>query len=485
MNKFILDNITLNDLNMDSVLEALDGSCSSVGKEYTERSLQTLLFDENALKQRGERADYFGANEPEGKSLRKLFTSLGRTKKFSFYDYIFRIKELDNGGNALHYILILLLFAAIALIFVNPAVGIIALVVMVSVNIIIYFRKKAAIEGYFMSLKYLVSMVGTAQAILAKSKIDAPAFHSLKEDLNVSVKALKPLRRGAWLLTNSVSGSLIDVVMDYVRMIFHVDIIRFNSMKKLALGHEEEINLLYNALGELELDMNIAAFRKSLPFYCTPEFNQNKALKTGDSYNVLIRNEPVPNSIDAYKSVLLTGSNASGKSTFLRTLAVNQILAQTIYTCAAHSFETDFFLVISSMALSDNILGSESYFVVEIKSLKRIFDNLSDTPVMCFVDEVLRGTNTRERIAASGQILKKLSSENALVFAATHDIELTEILKEDMLNMHFSETVTDNEVIFDYKLKEGPANSTNAIKLLEVYGFDPEIVAAARNFYLP
>ena len=484
MEKFCIDDITWHDLNMDDVLERTDRSSSSVGKEYTAKALRTLEFDEEILKKRGRRADYLKENKADADTLRKLFKNLGRTRKISFYDYIFRLKELENGSNALHYILIVLLLLAAALIFVNPVFGIIALVVMISVNISVYFKKKAKIEGYFLSLKYLVSMISCAENVLKKAKPADPAFEDICSGLKSASDELKGLKRGSWLLTNSVSGSLVDVVMDYIRMIFHVDIIRFNQMRKKALGHENEINLLYSCLGELELALNICGLRDTLQYYCEPSFKDAVRINAEDIYHPLV-DDPVSNSINTQKSVLFTGSNASGKSTFLKTIALNQIFAQTIYTCLAYSYETGFFKVLSSMALSDNILGKESYFVVEIKSLKRIFDELSDVPVLCFIDEVLRGTNTKERIAASSQILKSLASDNALVFAATHDIELTQILEDEMENMHFSETVNDREVLFDYKLKKGAANSRNAIKLLEVYGFDEKITQEALKMCLP
>ena len=133
------------------------------------------------------------------------------------------------------------------------------------------------------------------------------------------------------------------------------------------------------------------------------------------------------NSLHVSRGVLLTGSNASGKSTFLKTVAVNAILAQTVYTCMADSFETSFFQVYSSMALRDDLTGKESYYIVEIRSLKRVLDALGKgCHVLTFVDEVLRGTNTVERIAASSQILKSMCRPDSLCFAATHDIELTE-----------------------------------------------------------
>jgi len=180
--------------------------------------------------------------------------------------------------------------------------------------------------------------------------------------------------------------------------------------------------------------------------------------------------------------VVITGSNASGKSTFIKTLAINAILSQTIYTSLSRKYSASFFQIASSMALQDNIFSNESYYIVEIKSLKRILDRLDkDIPTLCFVDEVLRGTNTLERIAASSQILYNFSKINALCFAATHDIELTYILEKHFSNYHFQEEVVDNQVLFDYKLYEGRAESRNAIKLLGMMGYPEGVIEDAAN----
>ena len=180
--------------------------------------------------------------------------------------------------------------------------------------------------------------------------------------------------------------------------------------------------------------------------------------------------------------MLVTGSNASGKSTFLKTIGVNAILAQTIYTAAADSFETAFFRIYSSMALTDSLETKESYYMVEIRSLKRILDALDgEGPVLCFVDEVLRGTNTVERIAASSKILESMKDRNVLVFAATHDIELTRLLEGIYANYHFEEQVEDNDVTFSYKLEKGRAETRNAIRLLSIMGYDSTVVEEARQ----
>ena len=134
------------------------------------------------------------------------------------------------------------------------------------------------------------------------------------------------------------------------------------------------------------------------------------------------------------------------------------------------------------MALRDSIFSNESYYIVEIKSLKRILDHVNDDiPMLCFIDEVLRGTNTLERIAASSRILYSLSGQNAMVFAATHDIELTHILESEFSNYHFQERIEGNQVLFDYKLYQGKAVSKNAIKLLDMLGYPGDITSSAKQ----
>ena len=210
------------------------------------------------------------------------------------------------------------------------------------------------------------------------------------------------------------------------------------------------------------------------------------------------------NNIQTRRPVLLTGSNASGKSTFLKAVAICALLGQSIGICPAAVYEGEHFRIYSSMALRDSIESSESYFMVEIRSLKRILDaatigsgahgsvlsepdgNRTDDEqkagrVLCFVDEVLRGTNTIERISASTEIMKTLSEAGALLFAATHDIELTRLLQESFDNYHFEEELTGGDVHFSYEIKRGPATTRNAIRLLGDVGFAQSITQKAQE----
>ena len=249
--------------------------------------------------------------------------------------------------------------------------------------------------------------------------------------------------------------------------------------------HKEEIYELVEAIGYIDAAISIGAFRESLQSYCVPEFEEGKevTLCIKDGYHPSI-SEPVGNSFLQKRGMLVTGSNASGKSTFLKMIAINAILAQTIHTCAASRYYGGLYKIYSSMALRDDLMAGDSYYIVEIKALKRIVDAAeeeSENPLLCFVDEVLRGTNTVERIAASAQIMDNLAQKGVYCFAATHDIELTHLLAEKYDNYHFEEDVKDGDVLFSYRLLDGRAQTRNAIKLLKVIGFSDEITECAED----
>ena len=132
------------------------------------------------------------------------------------------------------------------------------------------------------------------------------------------------------------------------------------------------------------------------------------------------------------------------------------------------------------MAVKDDLLSGESYYIVEIKSVKRIIDSINENiPCLFIIDDVLRGTNTIERIAASSEILNYLSRNNCLTIAATHDLELAYILKNQFDNYHFQEYITDSDIIFDYKIHPGISRTRNAIKLLKIMGYKDTIVESA------
>ena len=455
----MIDDITWNDLGMDDIFRMMNNTNSSAGQEYL-----------------------FTANEKERITIQKIFMNMGKSRKIAVTDYIGYIMDIEQGSNIVHYLAWVFLIASILVtVLVTPVLGIWLIIASVAFSIITYYKYKAKIENYFKCINVIVKMASASEDI-CESNISflEPECNRLKEIL----KSFSKVTKGSWMIeSGNVDGSIGEVVLDYLRMITHMDIVKFNKMTKLITAKSEDAYNLVDTLGFIETSIAVASFRESLPFYCKPEFVENtNNLSVKEVYHPLIDN-PVCNSITTKGNVLLTGSNASGKSTFLKTIAINSILAQTIGTSLSKEYIAPVYRIYSSMALRDDLANSDSYYIVEIKSLKRILDAVGKKgrTVLCFIDEVLRGTNTVERIAASSEILKNLNTGRALCFAATHDIELTTILKDCYSNYHFQEEVTEDEVKFDYKLYAGPATTRNAIKLLNVIGYDKNIIKGAEQ----
>lgn len=362
--------------------------------------------------------------------------------------------------------------------------GTIGIVLCMLWHIMTYFREKKVIEPYIISFAYVLRLIDVCEE-LEKQKI--PVYRRELDELREVLKSLRELRRGAyWVMAGNqgkIGGNPLDILADYLRMILHLDIFQFNRMLEKLRKKTGQVETMLAITGYLDMAISVGGFRKSLEGYCIPKLEEDteKAfLHMKKGWHPLL-SQPVKNSIRADRGILLTGSNASGKSTFLKMVAVNAVLAQTIHTCAAESYHAPIFQIFSSMALRDSMENGESYYIVEIRSLKRILDAAGEwrTPVLCFVDEVLRGTNTVERIAAATQILIRLAESGTLGFAATHDIEMTELLKEYYDNYHFEEVIRDGDILFPYQLLPGKASTRNAIRLLQMMGYEEQIIKKA------
>ena len=479
-----IDDITWNDLNMDEIYRRINYSLSATGEEYLYYLLRSPRKDRIGLQHFEQLVDWFTKHADDRVDMQMQLRELGYTGKHSLYDYIENLDALGERRNRKHHLMnaMYLPFLAIAPVYFSVAVA--GISVLGIWQIVSYFKDKRMMEPYIISFAYIMRLINSCEKICG---MQIPSCQTEFNVMRECIQKMKGIRRGSfWVFTASdsrTSGNPLELILDYLRMMFHVDLIIFNRMVKQLRLHVEDTDRLIAQAGLLEAAISVSWFRASLTEgYCLPEFTDcegHAELLMEEGYHVMLEH-PVKNGIHADKGVLLTGSNASGKSTFLKMTAVNALLAQTVHTCAAKTYRAPFYRIYSSMALRDDLAGGESYYIVEIKALKRILDAVQDGQrVLCFVDEVLRGTNTVERIAASTQILKSLSGQNVLCVAATHDIELTELLKAEFDNYHFEEEIKDGDISFAYRLMEGKATTRNAIRLLELIGYSEEITENA------
>lgn len=482
---FYIDDITWNDLDMDHLYQMVNQTISSPGEDVLYAMMRMPLFRQEEIEEREKLIEFFSGHTEKREQIQLLLSKVGKTRLGSLSDTVLVLNESPKVSSGIHILMLVLLLACLGVVLpLRPLLGFFLFMVLCIANIIIYYagNDRKLVEAYLDCFAHLLGMLSAADDMEA---VKWPEIAKQMNGIREGKAAFAGLRRKAVFLTGNGSdvGDILQSLLDYIRMVTHVDILLYNRLLSEVQGKSDRIMQLLDNIGELDAVISIASFRELLALQCRPEFlpygGKEITLEAEDLYHPLLE-QAVANSIRVSGGTLVTGSNASGKSTFLKNMAMNSIMAQTICTCTCARYRAPFLKVMTSMALRDDLTGGESYFIVEIKSLKRILDeSQKEQPLLCIIDEVLRGTNTIERIAASSRILAELSKKWVLPFAATHDIELSYILDRIYTNYHFEEEVREDEVVFSYILKHGRASSRNAIRLLRMLGYQEELVRRA------
>ncbi len=483
--RFYVDDTTWNDIGMDDIFLMINNTVSSCGEDVLYAMLRLPSFKEEELAERDRLAEWFDTHEKERVNVQYALSLVGRKRHMSQYEYICKLDDAEKVNTFRYAALLVLALFNIALFFIRPVWGVLCLVPLMILNLRLQFRNEDRTRLYVQSFNSVMRFLAASKNL---SHLGYPELKSYTDELDHIRKKFAGFVRGSFVVTSSgtVGNGPGDAILEYLKLFFHLDMLKFNQMLNSYRGHREDCIRMIEILGTLDACAAIGSFRHLMPYFCRPVWEsdaENPTQKTGmaveEMYHPMIEN-PVTNSFSMSGGNLVTGSNASGKSTFLKNCAICAMLAQGIDTVPAKHYRADFMKIMSSMALTDNLAAKESYFIVELKSIRRILEEADrGGKLLCLVDEVLRGTNTVERIAASSKILEKLKRPNVLAFTATHDIELTYLLEGIFTNWHFEESVTDDDVTFDYRLREGRATSRNAIRLLKVMGFEEEIVSGA------
>ena len=466
-----IDDLTWYDLDMREIFELLNGTYSSIGSEALYQRLRNYNFHQ--ADDLEELIQFYQANPEIREKVQYYFAGLGKRDNNFTKQYIANGQKEKLGNLWLFVLLGALPFVGLlSLLFIGP-IGIFFLLGSILFNIIFYMTKKANLETELESMRYLVQSISLANRL---SKLATPR----QTEIMKNVKPLKSIAR--WGFTFRVkSTSEADILFEYLNLAFMIPFIAYNFVITRLSKYSQEAIALWTVLGEMEVAAAVLNFRTYFPESCQPEFAEG-GIQAKDVYHPLV-DYSVVNPVDWHRNTLVTGSNASGKSTYVKSIAISAILSQTINTAIAEEFILQAGHVLTSMAVEDDIIAGDSYFVAEIKSIKRLLDQVEKGErCYCFIDEILKGTNTIERIAASSSVVTWLADYPSLSFVATHDIELTEILKNQCDNVHFEETVTEEQgITFDYLLKKGPAITRKEFALLKVMDYPEKLVTQSQN----
>lgn len=236
-------------------------------------------------------------------------------------------------------------------------------------------------------------------------------------------------------------------------------ILLFNKKVK----NNYELKELFEIISDIEVMLSLSIIGADNEIYCIP--SDSNEIEFNDLYHPLIKN-PVSNSLLFNKGIILTGSNMSGKTTFLRTIGIAQILYNANGLIPANSFSTNHLDIYTSLRANDMLEEGISTFYAEILRMKKINEAIKKGPCLVLIDEIFKGTNLNERLEASFKIIEKLNDNNILFIISTHDLEITEA--KGIINYHFNEYYKDDKIYFDYIIKEGKSNTSNALYLLKM-----------------
>lgn len=471
----LVDDVTWDDLDMKTVFFRADHTDSFAGEQCLYSSMHILGDREADSLLNNNTAEFFDKNEEKRNKVRKILHGIG--KPISAYYSVDVAEDIDSEYLPYKFVYPLLLISLVTLVILglvlnNPMLLMLG-ICNYFVNMVVHIFLKNSFER---KLETLFSMGMTINVGFAIQNI-VPEFAKGAEE---SFKKLKKSASIMNLLNMKSSMSKSDdpfsMLMMYITDPFMIDFILYNIGLKELEGKTEDYLKIFRFVGEIDCSVAIASFRRSLEGYCVPELTDSKCIEFKGLFHPLI-SEAVENDIRQENSIVLTGSNASGKSTFIKAAAINLILGQSIFTCTAEQASIPHCGVITSMAVRDDLASGESYYIREIKYLKRMTETAKSGRLLFLaIDEILKGTNTKERIAASKAVLRYFENMNCMLMVATHDVELAEAFEGIYENYYFCEKLDEGDISFDYKIHKGICRSSNAIKLLGVIGFPEEII---------
>lgn len=469
-----------NDLDINELFKFIDRTSSKIGQQYLYYKLRTIENKEK-LNEFDKLTELF-KNDNELRLRSQII--LSQLNSYNAYDLEKLIHDVAiEKPNYTKYLIPLSLTAIISILlgFFYP-IFFLVLIPVFSLNIVLHFKNKDNINYYVSAVNQLSLALSVSKNLASFPKIK-PYFADLSFIKQVNKIELKTKFIGFEKHLANEFAALAWYIAELIKIQFNIESIIFYRFIDDIVEKNNSIDKLFQFIGEIDSAISTASVKSGEHQTCQPEFNTKSLIKVKDISHPIIE-KCVTNDIELNnKSLLLTGSNMSGKTTFIRIMALNSILAQTLNFSFAKEFSIPFYKVYSSIRITDDLLDDTSYYLKEVLIIKELIEASNDNePCLFVLDEIFKGTNTIERISGGKAILSYLNRNNNFVFVSTHDIELTDLLQDKNFELyHFTEKIENDEMIFDHKLKKGKLKTRNAIKILELYDYPNEIIADARK----
>lgn len=476
----IISDKTCNDLDFDDLFYYLDRTNSKVGQQYLYNKLRTVKLDNKQIELDETLITKLSVDSELRLSIQHTLDTLNH--KDAYYITTLFQDEHISAPKWFGIIPILSIVSLLCIVLSFFEIKfLLAFLVVFIVNFIIHYWNKNNVVEYINSLPQLLRLNNAASVLYQVSELKA-----LNSDLPKSIKLLNEVksRMSFFRLEAKLQGDFEMIawsIFELVKTAFLLEpLLLFNVIKRLD-NKRVEIEDVFQFVGHIDMLISIASVRAGEKNYCIPTIKTDENSIVVKEVNHPLISKCVANDIEIVdKSILLTGSNMSGKTSFMRAVGVNIITGLTLNTCFADSIEFPLLKIHSAIRISDDLMNNKSYYFEEVLTVKEMILASESKEVNLFLlDEIFKGTNTVERISAGKAVLSALTKNNNIVLVSTHDIELTDMLSYEYELYHFSEIIKDNKVGFDYKLKNGKLKNRNAIRILEINDYPIEVIQEA------
>ena len=474
----LVDEHTWNDLDMDAVCARIDRTVSIPGRMALRRMLRSAVPSTEALAERDALIGALAPARENARALRGELTLLDRTAGAE--DLASLLWEHPPEGLPHGWAYRLLALLAIASVVLALSVGgrmVFVPVLVFALNTALHYRIRVRWQVEIQALRFVGRLRACAHKVVS---IPEPLLDRHQRRLSTTLNDTASVARRVTLLS---TGDIWGVLYEYVNIFFLLELQAYEWLVRHWPRATPGLREIFLTVGELDAVASVGQWRADSPTWCRPDLEPGPArLELTDGVHPLL-DDPVPSSLSLTgRGCLITGANMSGKSTLLRTLGINALFAQTIFTCPARQYRASPLGIISSMRVGDDILAGRSHYLAEAERLLALIrKGDSGEPTLCLIDELLSGTNAAERLAASRAILDYLADRGLLVVAATHDLDLTESLRDRYESYFFADDFSRDDLRFDYRLRPGVVTTRNAVRLLERLGYPKEIIARARE----
>ena len=339
-----------------------------------------------------------------------------------------------------------------------------------------YFKRISAELLAFDKIKRTLEQYALLIQSIETKKFQSESLKKLQEELTLNEKSAgQSIKELASIIQNLDSvQNLVGASVFNGTVLFHVHC--FFKLLKWKRAHAKEVEQWFDVLGKVEALNSLANFKFNNPAFCFPEISETEQLRFEEMGHPLIsESKRICNdvSFDEQRFIVLTGSNMSGKSTFLRTIGINIVLANCGAPVCAKSAVLNPRDIHVAMRVDDSLADSQSYFFAEINRLKSLVESNNSKDSFIILDEILRGTNSDDKRNGTIKLLEKLHLMNSFGIIATHDLEVCKISDEHpsfFSNKCFEVEITNNELVFDYQLRAGICQNKSATFLMEKAG---------------